>query len=255
VEFCVYPGALEREETKYKIPPYRSLLQREEIPQRGGVGEIPLTIRHQHRLPICTGEAGAYLESVLYYQKERKMLDFSGLFIYKMNRLYYDNFPSKIKGSTLRSTMQTLKNQGVCLEQSYVSNKETLKQKLSKKQCKYLLKEASNYRINQVLYCKDLDDILLALAGGNAVIFSMIIYTDFYHTQKGRVNKEISGEKIGGHSMVALNYDLCEEYIEVVQSWGKEKTGPTDGGYMYIPFARFCPNETILPLIEAYVAN
>ena len=53
--------------------------------------------------------------------------------------------------------------------------------------------------------------------------------------------------------MVAMNYDLERQLIEVVQSWGKSPKGPTDRGYMYIPFVWFeqeIEGESLL--LEAY---
>ena len=76
----------------------------------------------------------------------------------------------------------------------------------------------------------DLDEMLLALADERPVIFSLIIYTDFYEAKEGIVAPKISGRKIGGHSMVALGYDMECELVKVVQSWGKDKWGPTDEG-------------------------
>ena len=53
--------------------------------------------------------------------------------------------------------------------------------------------------------------------------------------------------------MVALNYDLQTELIEVVQSWGTAEKGPTDRGYMYIPFVWFQEKIKKQPLlIEAF---
>lgn len=58
----IYPGALKSEEDGELL--YRCLRSHQPIlPQAADLGEIPLIIRHQHKLPVCTGEAGAYLRS------------------------------------------------------------------------------------------------------------------------------------------------------------------------------------------------
>ena len=75
----------------------------------------------------------------------------------------------------------------------------------------------------------------------------MIISTDFYQAQRGIVSAERQGERIGGHSMVAIGYDLKRELVKVLQSWGRSKHGPTADGYMYIPFSWF---DMIDPLTE-----
>ena len=207
------------------------------LPENGGVGQIPLTIHHQHQLPICTGTAGAYLRAVDYYQRTGKILDFSAVFIYKLNRLF-DGLAMNVKGSTLKATMQTLYHKGVCQERFYPSTKNNCNHRFPHLQQggKALMQEAAQFKIGSYVRCDDLDEILLALSDERAVAFSLIIYTDFYEADRGLVSKQIRGEKIGGHSMVALNYDLQTELIEVVQSWGTAEKGPTDRGYMYIPF-------------------
>lgn len=252
----IYPGALaieQKDELLYRhIPSGYS----HALPKKADLGEIPLIIRHQHKLPVCTGEAGAYLRSVVHYQKYGQILNFSGMFIYKMNRLFYDGLKPKTIGSTLKATMRTLCARGVCLEESYQSNLKTLHHPFPLNSYgEYLLHEAESYRLQSFARLENLDDILNALAGEVPVIFSLIIFTDFYEAKDGIVSRKASGRKIGGHSMVALGYDMDTELIRVVQSWGVGGQSPTIEGYMYIPFCWFeesLPDGTPL-LIEAYV--
>ncbi len=207
------------------------------LPEKGGIGQVPLPIVHQGMLPICTGVAAANARSILYYQQTGKMVPFSGLFIYKMNRLF-DGLPRNMKGSTLEASMQTLAYKGVCPEWIYPSNKTNCSQAFPTNGQK-LLQRALPYRIQRYERCKCLQEILAALAEQQPVVFSMIIYTDFYEARYGIVPPVRQGRRIGGHSMVAVNYDLNRELVQVVQSWGKASNGPTDQGYMYIPFSWF----------------
>ena len=95
------------------------------------------------------------------------------MFIYKMNRLFYDGLSPQTKGSTLKATMQTLVNRGVCLEKSYSSNYYTLRKPFfaAGRKCDAILKEAKTFTINNFARLESLDDILLALANGLKVIF------------------------------------------------------------------------------------
>ncbi len=224
------------------------------LPEMGGVGKIPLVIHHQHRLPTCTGEAGASLRAITHFQQTGRIMDFSALFIYKMNRLY-DGLAADVRGSTLKATMQSLKHKGACRERLYPSTKANCDRPFpnAKQGGKLLLADAAQFKMGDYLRCACLDDILLALSDGRPVIFSLVIYTDFYLADRGLVAEEITGERIGGHSMVAMNYDLQRQLIEVVQSWGKSAQGPTDHGYMYIPFNWFKQKvEGRSLLLEAY---
>ena len=251
----IYPGALNIIEQDGLLYKDISGTLRQDLPEKADLGEIPLVIRHQYKLPICTGEAGAYLRSILYYQQKKEIINFSGMFIYKMNRLFYDGLSPQTKGSTLKATMQTLVNRGVCREKSYNSNYYTLRKPffLEGRKCDTILKEAKQFTINNFARLESLDDIIAALANNLPVIFSLIIFTDFLQAKKGVVSRQIKGQKIGGHAMVAMGYDLNTELVRVVQSWGKDV--PTDQGYMYIPFNWFkakLPSQVPL-LIEAYV--
>lgn len=223
------------------------------LPEQGGVGKLPLPVIHQGALPICTGVAAANARTILHYQQTGKMIPFSGLFIYKMNRLF-DGLDKEAKGSTLTASMQTLLYKGVCPECFYPSNQHNC-QKPFPANGQHLLKKAQPYRIVDYQSCDNLTDILTALAQEHPVVFSMVIYTDFYQARQGVVPDKRLGQRIGGHSMVAVNYDLSREWVQVLQSWGRGKDGPTDGGYMYIPFSWFDLQDTLTDhsvLIEAF---
>ena len=254
--FSIIPGALpsihQSDELRYKEISAKRI---DDLPSVGGVGKIPLIIHHQHNLPSCTGEAGAYCRMITHYLQTGKMVNLSPMFIYKMNRLF-DGLPHETKGSTLKATVQTLQAKGVCKEKLYPSTKENCESKFPsiKQGAKLLLADAAQYKIKKYARCDDLSDIISALADRRPVMFSLIIFSDFYTAQKGRIPAKISGEKIGGHSMVAMNYDLNREIIQVVQSWGDSPNGPTDRGYMYIPFSWFEMrlNGKVPLLIEAF---
>lgn len=240
MQFSIVPGAvvpavaIERK-SEGKINNY----QRRAIflPEQGGVGQVPLPILHQGLLPICTGVAAANARSILYYQQTGSMIPFSGLFIYKMNRLF-DGLSPDIKGSTLEASMQTLAYKGVCPEWRYPSNPANCSRAFPRNG-RSLLQWALPYRVRRYARCQCLQDVLEALSEQYPVVFSMIIYTDFYEAKRGIVAGKRQGRRIGGHSMVAINYDLRRELVQVVQSWGKASDGPTDRGYMYIPFSWF----------------
>ena len=255
----IIPGVIIEEKAKVEHEQdmlYRQLRLPKILPEQGGIGRLPLPIWHQGSLPICTGVAAANCRMIEYYLANGKMVNLSALFVYQMNRLF-DGLDWKTKGSTLSASMQTLQQKGICLEKMYPTTVENCARKFPGKYTaiQKIMSNADKYRIKNYARCENLEDVLLALADRHPVAFSMIIYTDFYQAEKGRVSPCIRGERIGGHSMVAVNYDLQQEYIEVVQSWGKNKSGPTDKGYMYIPFTWFERKiENDLPLMfEAFV--
>lgn len=252
MHFSIVPGAVitSLQETEKQIPLRRQCVV---LPEQGGVGQLPLPVMHQGALPICTGVAAANARTILHYQQTGQIIPFSGLFIYKMNRLF-DGLAKEERGSTLAASMQTLLYKGVCPERFYPSSPYNC-QKPFPTNGQQLLKKAQPYCIDDYRLCDNLTDILSALAQEHPVAFSMVIYTDFYQAWQGVVPAKRQGQRIGGHSMVAVNYDLSREWVQVLQSWGKSKDGPTDGGYMYIPFSWFDLQDTLTAhsvLIEAF---
>jgi len=250
--FSIVPGVVEMAISHMKSPHF-AVCQRFSLPEQGGVGIIPLPIMHQGRLPICTGVAAANARAILHYQQTAQLVPLSGVFIYKMNRMF-DGLDWDTKGSTLEASMQTLTYKGVCREQYYPSNQHNCNRAFPKNGGR-LLQDALRYRLHAYRRCDSLSEILTALAQGHPVAFSMIIYTDFYLATQGYVPALRKGERIGGHSMVAVNYDLRQECLQVLQSWGKARSGPTEGGYMYIPFSWFDLYDNLTDhklLIEAF---
>jgi len=209
-----------------------------DIPVEGGVGDVPLIIHDQRDMPICTGEAGAYLQMINQYYETGHMLDLSSMFIYKQNK-EIDGIPPDIEGSTVKATVQTLRLKGVCREILYPSNKRTYNSSLPQgRQMARIMRNAYRNRIVAYTKCQDLNDMLVALSEKRPVIFSLYLLSDFYNAERGIVPSEVGGDNVGGHAMVALKYNLEEEWVKVAQSWGGSSER-TDRGYMYIPFSWF----------------
>ncbi|NLT94451.1 MAG: C1 family peptidase [Clostridia bacterium] len=223
-----------------------------DIPVEGGIEPVPLIIHNQGDLPICTGEAGAYLQMINQYFETGQMIDLSAMFIYKMNKLI-DGLPPDLEGSTVKATVETLRLKGVCREILYPTTKENYEKPLpGSRQMGRILRNAYQNRIVAYTKCLNLEDMLIALAEKKPVIFSLYLLSNFYKARRGRVPREVGGDNIGGHAMVAIRYNLEEKWVKVVQSWGRG--GLTDKGYMYIPFEWF--DHQVKPnfpaLMEAY---
>lgn len=236
MSFCIVPGVVISNNIEEERSPC-ILKTRLCLPAQGGIGALPLPVVHQGKLPICTGVAAANARMILHYQQTGQIMQFSGLFIYKMNRLF-DGLPNEMRGSTLEASMQTLEYKGVCAENLYPSNATNCNKAFPRKSQR-LLEQAKKYCIHAYRRCDSLEEILQALAEGKPVAFSMVIYTDFYRAKNGVIPEKRTGSRIGGHSMVAVNYDLECKLLQVLQSWGTGAKGPTAQGYMYIPFCWF----------------
>lgn len=205
-----------------------------DIPVEGGLDDIPLIIRDQKDVPTCTGEAGRYMQMISQYLETGKITDLSAMFIYNLNRTH-DGLPPDTDGSTMRATADTLRLWGVCKEILFPSVKNNYRITPGGSG---VMTDAYNHRIIAYTKCVTLEDILLSLADKKPAMFSMFLLSDFFKAQKGWVPKQVGGGFVGGHAMVAVTYNLDQEWVKIVQSYGSDTT-LTDKGYMYIPFSWF----------------
>jgi hypothetical protein len=199
----------------------------------GGIGDFEFRIKDQQQFPICTGMA-AYIQEYWQAQETGEYKELSPMFVYKLNKLH-DGLPPGTEGSTAKASMDTLRIFGVCREILYPLNSSNYTGQV---QGGEVMKDAEVNKILAYTRNPSLDEILISLDEGKPVGFSMFLLSDFYtKAVRGRVPKEVGGSFIGGHFMVACWYDLDQEVVKVVQSWG---TGsPTLNGYMEIPFTWF----------------
>ncbi|MDK2823492.1 MAG: hypothetical protein PWQ67_1429 [Clostridia bacterium] len=245
-----YPSPKDHRDWLHRVISKTSI---EDIPVEGGLDDVPLIIHDQGDLPICTGEAGSYLQMVNQYFETGQMIDLSAMFIYKMNRKI-DGLPPDTEGSTVKATVDTLRLRGVCREILFPSTKANYEKPLpGNRQLGRILRNAYQNRIIAYTKCLNLDDILVALSEKKPVIFSMYLLSNFYKARRGRVPNQVGGDNVGGHAMLALKYNQEEKWVKVAQSWGKNDS-LTDNGYMYIPFNWFTYNvKPDFPmLMEAY---
>jgi hypothetical protein len=205
-----------------------------DIPVKGGIDDLPLIIRDQKDLPTCTGEAGRYIQMISQYYETGKITDLSAMFIYNLNK-QHDGLPPDAEGSTLRATADTLRLLGVCREILFPSVKSNY---LLTPGGSEMMADAYQHRIVAYTKCRNLEDILLSLADKKPVMFSMFLLSDFFKAKNGKVPAKVGGGFVGGHAMVAVSYDLEQEWVKIVQSYGTD-TSLTDKGYMYIPFSWF----------------
>lgn len=197
--------------------------------------EFPIV--NQFDMGSCTGQAGKYDQVYWQYKETGKIIDLSGLYIYKMNKLR-DGLPPNTEGSTMKATAETLRLLGVCRHILFpdTRNNYDLGQITPEMHV-----DAGNNKIASFTRNVTLDDILVSLNEKKPVLFSMFLTKSFLNTKDGVVPKEISGTMLGGHAMLAINADMERQLIKVPQSWGTEY--PTKNGYMWIPFNWF---ETVI---------
>ncbi|TGN14602.1 C1 family peptidase [Leptospira ilyithenensis] len=104
-------------------------------------------------------------------------------------------------------------------------------------------KEALNYKIRSFsrLNFKNPDEIKRVLAGGNVVLFGIIIDDGFYKLKGSEVYDSNSGQSYGGHAMTIVGYDDSKTSksgkkgaFKIQNSWGEDWG---DKGFGWISYA------------------
>ena len=198
-------------------------------------------IKDQGEMGACTAFALVSIFEYILKKNRRPDIDLSEQFVYYNARKSAGAAKVDV-GSSLYSVVQTLMNDGVCLERLFPYNPEKLSQDppveaIEDAQTRKLVK-AKNVR-------KDLHDIKSAVSEGYPVAISLKIYNSF-NPLNGFIRipteNEMQNEKSGNHAMVICGYNDDTHFFVVRNSWGK-KFG--DKGYCYIPYG-YIQDETLL---------
>lgn len=181
----------------------------------------------------CTANAmgGAFQ----FEQKKQQIPDFipSRLFIY-YNTRSLEGTINEDAGATLRNTMKTMVNVGVCPEKMWGYNK-CFKRKPSD-DC--YIESQYNQVLEYLRVTHSMYDIRYTLAQGFPVAFGMMLYDSFMSESAARTGKipmpNLQTESsLGGHAVMLVGYnDTIREFI-VRNSWG---TNWGDRGYFYLPY-------------------
>lgn len=157
----------------------------------------------------------------------------SRLFIYYNTRVLEGTINSDA-GVTLRNTMKTMVDSGVCPETMWGYNKCFRKKPSDNCYVEGLKHQVLEYlRVTHTLY-----DIKLCLADGNPIVFGMTLYESFMSdsvTKTGIVpmpNLQTESA-LGGHAVKIVGFDDTKNMLIVKNSWGT-KWG--DKGYFYLPY-------------------
>ncbi len=202
------------------------------LPQRVDLRGSCSAVENQGSLGSCTAQALA--GNLEYLDKKADLLytDVSRLFIYYNERQSIDavNYDS---GASLRDGIKTLKDYGVCPEESwpYIIERFTRKPPLkcyteAKKHC-----IESYHRITRPA------EMLACLAEGYPFVFGFTVYESF-ESQKvahsGIVNMPGKKERaLGGHAVMAVGFDQGAKRFLVRNSWGADWG---KGGYFTMPY-------------------
>ena len=199
------------------------------LPTKVDLREYCSNIKQQGSMNSCTGFA---LMSSLEMQKNKLKdpVDFSELFVYYNERKIM-GWQTKDQGACLRDGCYSLTKEGAALEQfwPYLYTKVFEEPSWIAYFCARYFRIKSYYRV------MDGNAIKTALKDGNAVVFGMMVYKNFWSYKTG-VYKDYTGGQLGGHAMCLVGYDDDKNAYLVRNSWGNSWG---EYGYGWIDYNTF----------------
>jgi C1A family cysteine protease len=180
----------------------------------------------------------------------------SRLFIYYNTRVI-ENTVNYDSGATMRGTLKTMVNSGVCPETMWTYNRC-----FKKKPNDECYNVALNNQVLEYLSLQpSLYDIKQCLAQGFPVAFGISLYQSFMSENVARTGVVpmpdlINESSLGGHAVVAVGYDDTRNCLIMRNSWG---VNWGDRGYFYLPYTYITPGLSAdfwtIRLVEAPVVE
>lgn len=189
-------------------------------------------VEDQGPLGSCTGNAIAEAIEMLY-NKNKKKVDLSRLFIYYYTRLIegtvkYDS------GAYIRNGIKSCNHYGAPLESLWPYNISKFRAAPSS----VAVKDAAKRKITRYERASNFDACIDALTNGYPVVIGFLVYSSFMSSSVARTGimpypNTRSEKLLGGHAVLLVGYDNTNQRFIVKNSWGQ---GWGDRGYFYMPY-------------------
>lgn len=189
-------------------------------------------VEDQGQLGSCTGNAIAEAIEMLY-NKNKKKVDLSRLFIYYYTRLIegtvkYDS------GAYIRNGIKACNHYGAPLESLWPYNISKFKSAPSS----VAVTDASKRKITRYERASNFNACIDALTNGYPVVVGFLVYSSFMSSSVMRTGimpypNTRSEKLLGGHAVLLVGYDNTNQRFIVKNSWGQ---GWGDRGYFYMPY-------------------
>lgn len=199
------------------------------MPTRMTLKQFAPDIKQQGSIGSCGAHAYANAIELLYNKERNDKVATSELyFYYKVRELM--GTVGKDSGIFLRDGAKCLNENGICLEQywPYITSKYNEEPSWVADFCAKFIRTKGYYR------CNNVNDIKVALADGNPVVFGVWVDQAFCQDRTGTPQVPIDQQHcIGGHAMLIVGYDDTKNAFEVLNSWGH---GWGNAGYCWMPY-------------------
>lgn len=173
--------------------------------------ELPYTpeVKNQLSVSSCVAHVAASIEEYYEYLQCNQEVELSPGFIYGTRYEYVD------KGMYLRDALKTLKEKGICTQDTFPYNEEVPKiiNRLKNKPIEE--KELSHHKISSYFRCNSIEDIKQAIYNYGPVMISIVWYKD--NATKDGILKQ-KGDKDGNHCLYVYGWDKTG--FKFMNSWG-----------------------------------
>lgn len=211
---------------------YRSIQPRLRLPKEVNLAKLCSEVEDQGKLGSCTAQALAGNIEFLDNRLDAVYTDVSRLFIYYNERKIMRTVDTD-SGAMLRDGIKTLKNEGVCPENSWPYRIPKFDQKPSAK----CYTEALRHRIKSYYRLLTHSERLACLADGYPFVFGFVVYESLETTRvaiTGEVPLPKKKEKmLGGHAVLAVGFNQKTKRFLFRNSWSRNWGR---AGYGTIPF-------------------
>jgi C1A family cysteine protease len=203
------------------------------VPEKVDLRPLCPPIYNQGTLGSCTANAMGAVFQFEQMRQQRSNFTPSRLFVYYNTRVIEGTVNSDA-GATMRNTMKTMVDKGVCPESMWKYNTCKFKTKPSN-EC--YVEGEKNQVLEYLRVTHSIQEIKECLAEGHPVAFGMMLFHSFMSDDTARsgyvVMPQANEGNIGGHAVVAVGYDETKKHLIMRNSWGTEWG---DRGYFYLPY-------------------
>jgi C1A family cysteine protease len=181
----------------------------------------------------CTCNCGGSLFRYIEKHDNLKMIAPSRNFLY-WNVRVLEGVASKDAGAQVRTVLKSLANTGVCSEDVWDYNNNTLFNQPPTSA--YNLAEHNKVKVYMAVEHSH-TALRSCIAEGYPFIFGFSVYRSFESDIVARTGwvpmPSDSEDMVGGHAVMAVGYDDVHRYYKVMNSWGPHWG---DKGYFYLPY-------------------
>ena len=191
------------------------------------------SVRYQGTEGSCVAFAVTYARDCEQYYKTGAVTYNDASNVFSPEYVFNQVGLPDCSGSAVTTSLDLLKNKGVCTWQSmpYSANGCSLLPTATQ------TAEAANYKITSYARLIDSDRVAIKtmIAANHPVIASFTIDNGFYSAYPGFIWKTLTGNS-GSHTMAICGYDDAKHAYKAINSWG---TTWGDAGYIWIDYDFF----------------